>query len=260
MAAVVKYEQEKQLDAVYADLKAGFKKLDTLTDTNKQNALLKDLTNKMQEAKTLIKEFEREARMDGMSATELGSRKKNLVQELNNYIGLKKAHGAAQSSRQELMGGASGSVERGVDGMTTTELMAQGRKEIKETDDSLMRAQQIVEKTIIIGTQTAETLHAQTKQLENVADDLDEIHFSMDKARKVIRDITRGIATDKCIMFLLLAAVAGVVVCIVLKVAKVGKANRIVIPEPKFGSSAPAPSSRRLLGYSLELLELLDSE
>ena len=45
--------------------------------------------------------------------------------------------------------------------------------------------------------QTAETLDAQTRQMEKVIDDLDEIHFTMKKARQVIRDITRGIATDK---------------------------------------------------------------
>lgn len=56
---------------------------------------------------------------------------------------------------------------------------------------------QIVEDTIQIGTQTAETLHGQTKQMERVLNDLDEIHFTMKKASKVIRDLTRGIATDK---------------------------------------------------------------
>ena len=48
-----------------------------------------------------------------------------------------------------------------------------------------------------VGTKTAETLHDQTKQLERVVDDLDQIQFSLKKARQVIRDITRGIATDK---------------------------------------------------------------
>ena len=48
-----------------------------------------------------------------------------------------------------------------------------------------------------VGTKTAETLHDQTKQLERVVDDLDQIQFSLKKAQQVIRDITRGIATDK---------------------------------------------------------------
>lgn len=45
--------------------------------------------------------------------------------------------------------------------------------------------------------QTASTLAGQTKQLEKVVDGLNEIEFNMKKATKVIRDITRGLATDK---------------------------------------------------------------
>jgi SNARE protein len=55
-------------------------------------------------------------------------------------------------------------------------------------------------------------------------DDLDEIHFTMKKARQVIRDIARGIATDKCFMALLLLIVLGIVAIIVLNVVGVNTA------------------------------------
>ena len=48
-----------------------------------------------------------------------------------------------------------------------------------------------------IGTKVAETLEDQTKQMERIAGDLDEIKFTLKKAEKVIRDITRSMATDK---------------------------------------------------------------
>ena len=48
-----------------------------------------------------------------------------------------------------------------------------------------------------VGTRTAETLQGQGEQLGRVLDTLDEIHFSMKKAGQVIRDITRGVATDR---------------------------------------------------------------
>jgi SNARE protein len=82
--------------------------------------------------------------------------------------------------------------------MSTQELMERGRKEMKAQDESLTRAQRIVESTIEVGTKTAETLHQQGEQMERVLDTLDEIHFSMKKASQVVRDITRGMATDKC--------------------------------------------------------------
>lgn len=43
------------------------------------------------------------------------------------------------------------------------------------------------------------TLDGQTKQMEHVLDSLDDIQFSLKKAGQVIRDITRGVATDKCV-------------------------------------------------------------
>lgn len=84
-----------------------------------------------------------------------------------------------------------------LEGMSTTEAIQLGRKEIASTDQALTRAQKVVADTIDIGTKTAETLEGQTKQLERVMDDLDEIHFSMKKASQVMRDMTRGMATDK---------------------------------------------------------------
>ena len=82
--------------------------------------------------------------------------------------------------------------------MSTQELMTKGRKEMQAQEESLTRAQRIVENTIEVGTKTAETLHQQGQQMERVLDALDEIKFSMKKANQVIRDITRSIATDKC--------------------------------------------------------------
>ena len=45
--------------------------------------------------------------------------------------------------------------------------------------------------------QVAATLNDQTKKLEKIVDDLNEIEFTMKKASAVIRDITRGLLTDK---------------------------------------------------------------
>ena len=76
--------------------------------------------------------------------------------------------------------------------------MTKGRKEMQAQEDSLIRAQRIVESTIEVGAKTAETLHQQGQQMERVLDALEEIKFSLKKANQVIRDITRSIATDKC--------------------------------------------------------------
>ena len=63
--------------------------------------------------------------------------------------------------------------------------------------------------TIEMGTVTAESLRGQTQQMEQIVDHLDEIHFSMKKSMKLIRDLTRGLATDRCILVLLFIVVVG---------------------------------------------------
>lgn len=76
-------------------------------------------------------------------------------------------------------------------------MMDKGRKDIIDTEKALQRSNKIVEDTIQVATATAETLNAQTEQMERTLDSLDRIEFSLKHARRVIRDITRGLATDK---------------------------------------------------------------
>jgi hypothetical protein len=68
--------------------------------------------------RSLIRDFEREARADNMPVTELNYRKKQAVQELNGFIGLKKAYGAQAAARGELL--AAGSSAAG--GMTPDQM------------------------------------------------------------------------------------------------------------------------------------------
>ena len=46
-----RYDQEAKLSTIFAELKDGFKKADGILDISKQQALLRDLTEKMQDAK-----------------------------------------------------------------------------------------------------------------------------------------------------------------------------------------------------------------
>eukprot|EP00890_Picochlorum_soloecismus_P004007 jgi/Picsp_1/4607/NSC_01977-R1_novel plant snare 11 len=254
------YEQEVALNSIFDDLSESFKKLDKLNDSKKQSEL-KRMTAQMQEAKAyetpaadftcvfhcmnsaysvydvdqligsyacrLIRDFEREAKIDNMSADEINYRKKLLVQELNSFIGLKKAYSTQLQQRKELMDGKSPSVPGGasneeIQSMSNTQVIELGRKNIQETDESLIRSERIVNDTIGIGAQTAETLQTQGGQLAKISNDLDEIHFSMKKARQVIRDLARGLATDKCIMFFLLLVVIGIIIIVIFKITGVG--------------------------------------
>lgn len=131
--------------------------------------------------------------------------------------------------------------------MELQDVMQVGRSKMKETDDAIERSKRTVETTIMLGQQTAEALRNQTQQMERVVDDLDEIHFSLKKSFKVIRDLTRGLATDKCILTLLFLVVAGVVAIIAVKIAGVDEKGEVIDVDPLNNQGSPAAAARRLL-------------
>lgn len=52
MASSENNEQEIKVAKIFAELKDGFKKVNAISDVNKQQNILKDLTGRMQEVKT----------------------------------------------------------------------------------------------------------------------------------------------------------------------------------------------------------------
>uniref|UniRef100_A0A061RZI5 Putative plant SNARE n=1 Tax=Tetraselmis sp. GSL018 TaxID=582737 RepID=A0A061RZI5_9CHLO len=237
MADSTDWEQTQELeDAIkdnYERLKAGFQQLESLKDDNEKSDHLKKLTQIMQECKRQVKDFEREARTDGMPPKILSEKKRQLVQELNTYIALKKTNTAQLQARSALTEKDSAqSKEQKLENMKNQQLIQLGKKEITETDAALERARRQVEETIQLGAQTAATLTDQTKQMEGVLNDLDDITFNMKKAQKVIAEITRGLVTDKCILclvfFIVIAIIIGVIVTILV---------------PSVGPAPPSPES-----------------
>lgn len=109
--------------------------------------------------------------------------------------------------------------------MSNLELMEMGRQGIKDTDLALARSQKVVDDTIAVGAQTAESLQTQGRQLEKIGADLDEIHFSARKAREVIRDMAKNLAKDKCIMSFLLLVILAIVAVIIIKAAHIGNST-----------------------------------
>lgn len=82
--------------------------------------------------------------------------------------------------------------------MTNQEIIQQGRDKMDATDAELAIGRRLVAQTEETAVKTAAELKKQTEQLQTVAADLNEIEFTMQRAGKVLRDITRGLATDKC--------------------------------------------------------------
>ncbi|KAL4329875.1 hypothetical protein AHAS_Ahas13G0343800 [Arachis hypogaea] len=66
--------------------------------------------------------------------------------------------------------------------------------------------------------------------MRKVTEELDSIHFSMKRASKLTKQLCRQIATDKCIMMLLLVIIIGVIAIVIVKVRVCLLIQMIYIP------------------------------
>ncbi|MCO5612816.1 hypothetical protein L7F22_067087 [Adiantum nelumboides] len=202
----------------------------------------------------LIKDFDREIKEEEAEYTpainkKLNERKQSLIKELNSYVALRKTYTSAIGNKKELLDGGGGDPlvddnVRMASTMTNQELIDSGNKTMDETDQAIERSKKVVEDTVNIGGQTAQTLKAQTEQMGRIVNELDTIQFSIKKASQLVREIGRQIATDRCIMLFLFLIVCGVIAIIIVKIVHPNNKNIQDIP----GLAPPANgSSRRLL-------------
>ncbi|XP_074567470.1 putative plant SNARE 11 [Curcuma longa] len=242
---------EGQINDIFRALSNGFQKLDKIRDSNRRSRQLEELTDKMRECKRLIKEFERVMKEEENRNTHdtnkmLNERKQSMIKELNSYVALKKQH-ASENKRIDLFddpGGGDGFGEENVllaSSMTNQQLMDHGNRLMDETDQTIERTKKVVEQTVNVGAETAAALKAQTEQMNRVVNDLDSIHFSIKKATKLVKEIGRQVATDRCIMGMLFLIVMGVIAVIIVKL--VHPNNKDI---PDIPGLAP-PAARKLL-------------
>ncbi|CAJ1940704.1 unnamed protein product [Sphenostylis stenocarpa] len=233
----------------------GFQKLDKIKDANRQSNQLEELTNKMREAKRLIKEFDREIKdEEGRNPTDvnkqLNDEKQSMIKELNSYVALRKTYmNTIGNKKLELFDNGAGASEPTAEDnvqlaseMSNQELINAGTKTMDETDQAIERSKQVVHQTIEVGTQTAATLKGQTEQMGRIVNELDSIQFSIKKASQLVKEIGRQVATDKCIMLFLFLIVCGVIAIIVVKIVHPNNKDIRDIP----GLAPPVPT-RRLL-------------
>lgn len=216
-----KTDQEERCEQLFVELRKDFKKLVKLTKPDKIHEQVKAISSKLRDIKAAIKAFEDDARADGMPAKELNVRKKALARELNAFIQQKKDFAQAEGDKGDLLNGAGGGGE--IEGgeqqvMSQEQIVRTGKRQINEQTAGLERIHRLAVENTTMATATLATLHDQAQKTNRIADEVHEVNAQLKKASAVIRDITRGFLTDKCIAFLLLLVVLGVVAIIVVKV------------------------------------------
>lgn len=245
-------ELDGQISDIFRALSNGFQKLEKIKDTSRQNRQLEELTDKMRECKRLIKEIDREvksleSRNDANTNKMLSEKKQSMIKELNSYVALKKQYATnIENKRVDLFEGPNeGLAEENVmlaSSMTNEHLIEHGNRMMDETDQAIDRGKKIVHDTINVGTETAAALKAQTEQMSRIVNELDSIQFSIKKASKLVKEIGRQVATDRCIMAFLFIIVLGVIAIIIVKIVHPNNKGIMDIP-----GLAPPAQSRRLL-------------
>lgn len=245
-------ELDGQISDIFRALSNGFQKLEKIKDTSRQNRQLEELTDKMRECKRLIKEIDREvksleSRNDANTNKMLSEKKQSMIKELNSYVALKKQYATnIENKRVDLFEGPNeGLAEENVmlaSSMTNEHLIDHGNRMMDETDQAIDRGKKIVHDTINVGTETAAALKAQTEQMSRIVNELDSIQFSIKKASKLVKEIGRQVATDRCIMAFLFIIVLGVIAIIIVKIVHPNNKDIMDIP-----GLAPPAQSRRLL-------------
>ncbi|XP_057420650.1 novel plant SNARE 11 [Lotus japonicus] len=249
-------EDLAEIDGHIADnfraLANGFQKLEKIKDSSRKSRQLEELTEKMRDCKRLIKDFDKEvktleASFDRETNKMLNEKKQSMIKELNSYVALKKQYASSiENKRVELFEGPNeGYAEENVllaSSMTNEQLFDHGHQMMDETDQAIERGKKVVLETVNVGTETAAALKAQTEQMSRVVNELDSIHFSIKKASKLVKEIGRQVATDKCIMALLFLIVIGVITIIIVKLVHPNNKDIRDIP-----GLAPPVMNRRLL-------------
>jgi len=276
---------EQTLRETFAQLESGFNQSAILRgEPTRAQTHLKQLTNKMADGKKLIKEYERRAKEEveeegnnnnnSMAARldQIQLTKKRMVSELNRFVTMKKAAQNAIAEKQaaiaettRVSSSSAAQVSRLAGVMPTfqkmheikenddlremdsQQLVQHGRGMMNQTDKSVSRSKKIVHETIEMGAVTAAKLKEQTQKLDEITDELDELQFSVRKSLNLVRDITKGLATDRCVITLMLLVALGVVAVIIVKATGADK--------KKSSSPAPAPegaTARRLLLHAIE--------
>ncbi|KAI9089077.1 hypothetical protein K1719_029356 [Acacia pycnantha] len=249
-------EIDGQISDIFRALANGFQKLEKIKDSNRQSRQLEELTDKMRDCKRLIKEFDAEVKaLEGRNDREtnkmLNEKKQSMVKELNSYVALKKQYATdIENKRVQLFEGPDeGYAEENVllaSSMSNQQLIDRGNRVMDDTDQAIERGKKVVEETINVGTETNAALKAQTEQMSRIVNELDSIHFSIKRATKLVKELGRQVATDKCIMALLVLIVIGVIAIIIVKIVHPNNKDIRDIP----GLAPPAQTRKLLWGHS----------
>lgn len=94
------------------------------------------------------------------------------------------------------------------------EMIKEGRELMDSNKTSLQQTLQTVNEAKTLGVSSVEMLHSQHEQMDRIGGNLEQMETSLEVSRRMVRNLTRRMLTDKYIwvmIFLVVCAIIGVV-------------------------------------------------
>lgn len=254
-------QQSQELDKALQELQAameagaGGKK----KGSTSQNQQILEWSRMNQQCRTLLESYKLELRQ--VPSEEKGEYVRRLddfakrQKALQTELGWKKG----EAQRSQLIPKdrvAAGDEELG--DLKTQQLVELGDRLNKKTGESLSRTKKMALEAEQIGVTTLEKLNAQQEQISRVNEDMDDVQHNLDRSKKLLGQIARNAASDRCIQILCLLVTITIIACVTL--AAVGEdGGKLNVPDRVRQKAPTTSSSQSSGGGGGKLLRMLSS-
>lgn len=191
-------------------------------DTSKRRELdLEDINTRIKEFHVLHDSANIEVRFlvngpDRIEMRQMLREHKSTLKELTNEYQLRRS----EVVKHELFGDHEEKQLGPEIGEGADDMMERGLGIQQSSKESLARTLATIEATKEVGTETVLKLEANTKQVQNMYDELEMIESSLQRSNKIIRRIARKMMTDRYIWVMIVMLVIVVIVVIALAAKK----------------------------------------
>ena len=110
----------------------------------------------------------------------------------------------------------SGGTDEEGGGISLEQVQQEANKVQDASKQSLDRSMKMVVEAEQVGIATLEKMHAQEEQLDSIGHELEDVRANLKRSKKLLAQIARGAAGDRCIQFLCLGLCAAIMVAMIL--------------------------------------------
>jgi len=115
-------------------------------------------------------------------------------------------------------GGGGGGGDDDEHEMSLEQTVAAAERIQDKSEASLLRTRQMAAEAETIGISTLEEMHKQEEQLDQVAEDMEDVKANIKRSKKILSQIAKSAANDRCIKVLCVLIVIALLVMIVLAI------------------------------------------